>query len=534
MKRISTQASLALASLLALFLGGAPSFALTSALQDDGEQAEGEQDAESEEADEADEEQETWFAIVGGDVYTGNGGLLRGATILSKNGVIKAIGHDVYLPEGTETLDATGMRVYPGLIALEATSRISRGLFGSGSTEDAEPGEDELDPHLGLDDVGRTEVPAGWYGHVVIDDDAWSESAAAQKAGSDVSDSFDPFSQYLVLALATGITTAEQSDAAVKLKRGEIDDIVMHEKNLSTFSWSVRNPGSIRSTKEKFAAAAKYLRDYRLWEDRPDDRKEEKEPTRSGVDTSALRVLKGNTRARFNANEREDLLGIARFAQEYGFRPVIYGCREGWTVADELGRAGAFAVITPRDRRDKSEELLRPGGSSIENAAILHASGVQVAVIPANTSFDLGGITGRDLMHLPIEAAFAVRGGMTNEAALEALTVIPARILGVDHRVGTLEVGKDMDAIVTDGDILHYQTFVQYAVVAGKLGYDKQEEIFFAHIRPRPERVVDPGEEPVQEEAAAEGEDTAEDDAEEGDDAQGEDAGDEEGGDDEE
>jgi hypothetical protein len=65
--------------------------------------------------------------------------------------------------------------------------------------------------------------------------------------------------------------------------------------------------------------------------------------------------------------------------------------------------------------------------------------------------------------------------------------------------VGSLEVGKDCDAIVTDGDLLHYRTFVQYAVVDGKLAYDKEKELFFAHIRPRPalpesEKKLDKGE----------------------------------------
>jgi adenine deaminase len=106
-------------------------------------------------------------------------------------------------------------------------------------------------------------------------------------------------------------------------------------------------------------------------------------------------------------------------------------------------------------------------------------------------------------MHLPIEADFAVRGGLSEQAALEAITIVPARVLGVDHRVGSLEVGKDCDLVVTDGDILHYQTFVQYAVVEGKQVYDKSAELFFAHIRPHaettlaPEQRVDPGEEPA-------------------------------------
>jgi adenine deaminase len=119
----------------------------------------------------------------------------------------------------------------------------------------------------------------------------------------------------------------------------------------------------------------------------------------------------------------------------------------------------------------------------------------------------LMGIAGRDILHLPIEAGFAVRGGLSERAALEAMTIVPARALGVDHRVGSLEVGKDCDLIVTDGDLLHYETFVQYAVVEGKLVYDKQEELFFAHIRPRsdaglaPAERIDPGEEPAAEPA---------------------------------
>jgi imidazolonepropionase-like amidohydrolase len=208
--------------------------------------------------------------------------------------------------------------------------------------------------------------------------------------------------------------------------------------------------------------------------------------------------------AKFNSNDAGDLLGIARLAQTNKFRPVIGGCVEGWIVAEELGRAGAYAIITPRTRLDRTENLAHETGSSIENAAILHKAGVQVAVVPANTSIDMGGTSGRDLLHLPIEAGFAVRGGLSDKAALEAITIVPARLLGIDHRVGTLEVGKDADLVLTDGDILHYQTFVQYTVVGGEQVYDKEEEVFYAHIRPRAEVAVDAGEEVAQKAPAAE------------------------------
>lgn len=382
--------------------------------------------------DEEDEGEETYFAVIGGDVHTGTGAVLRGATVLARNGKIQQIGFDIDLPPDTKTLDATGLRVYPGLVAIS-----SRGLLGN--------------------------------------------------ATGDFQDTADPFSSRTILGLASGITTSGMSNAVVKLKRGSLKGLVVNERPFSTLSWSSRNAAGKRSLREKLVAASAYLRKYRDWEQEVKKNKELKEPPKKGVDTAVLGVLKGEVRAKFGANERDELLGIARLAQEFDFRPVIDGCQEGWTVAEELGRAGAFAIVTPRARVPKNEELARPGGSSIENAALLYRSGVSIAVTPANEGVDLGGIVGRDIMHLPIEAGFAVRGGLPEHAALAAITIVPARILGVSHRVGSLEVGKDCDVIVTDGDVLHYETFVQYAVIDGRLVYDKSKELFFAQIRPRPE-----------------------------------------------
>lgn len=410
------------------------------ALQEGGGEPAAKPDEKSGKKDESEDkkkkdEEERWFAVVHGDVYTGTGAVLRDATVLSRNGVIDSIGHEVDLPPGTETLDATGLRVYPGLVAINSV-----GLVGGGA--------------------------------------------------GDFADTVDPFNSRMVLALASGLTTTGQSNTALKLKRREIEGVVLREKFLSTVAYS----NGKREWIEKFDKAAKYLREYRDWEEKKKEQKDLKEPPATGVDSTARAILEGKVLARFNASTREDLLDVARLAQRYGFRPVIDGCVEGWTVADELGRAGAYAVITPRDRRDKEEQLVRPGGSSIENAAILHRSGVQICVTPATVGVDLGGIAGRDILHLAIEAGFAVRGGLSDQSALEAITIVPARILGVAHRVGSLEVGKDCDLIVTDGDVLHYQTLVQWTVVEGKIVYDKTQELYFAHIRPRPTAALAPEE----------------------------------------
>jgi hypothetical protein len=510
LSRTSTAPVLPGLAWLALFACGPLSLAAAQEegggdAQEGGAGKEGE--AEGEEEAVEDDVDAKWFAIVGGDVYTGSGAVLRGATVLSRNGVIHDIGHGVYLPEGTEKLDASGYRVYPGMVALGASARITRGLL-SGDVP-AESEEELLEDPLHA--VDRLHVDAHEGGLEPPPAEVESERdvlIVGAELRAEVADSFDPFNEYLVLALAAGITTVEQSDTPLKLKRREIEDVDIGAKHTFTLSWT-RGPGR-EQVREKLQKAAAYLRSYREWEAAGD--KKAPEPSKKNVDANYVRILRGDVLAQFQATEREELLGIARLAQEFRFRPVIVGCQEGWTVADELGRAGAFAIITPRAKQPKLEQLVRPGGTSIENAALLHSHGVQVAIIPENTSFELSGITGRDLLHLPIEADFAVRGGLPETAALAAVTLVPARILGVDHRIGTLEVGKDLDAIVTDGDLLHYETYVQYTVVSGKLVYDKEQEVFFAHIRPRPAKpALDPGEEEGAAEEAKPEEEAAED-----------------------
>jgi len=431
--------ALALAASL-VAVSARPAFAQDPAPQ---ESSEGEASkSKSEDAKESKEEH--WLAVVGGEVHTGTGAVLRGATVLAKNGKIEKIGYDLDVPPDAKTIDAKGMLVYPGIVAMS-----TQGIVGT--------------------------------------------------AGSDFEDTIDPFGQRLILGLSSGVTTTGVSGNAVKLRRFTIKDPVVREKLYSIFTWSDRNPSAKRTLKEKFQKAADYLRRFRDWEEKVKKDKELKEPARKDVDTTALAVLKNESMAKFTVNDRDEILGVARFAQEFGFRPIVEGCAEGWTVAEELGRAGAFAIVTPRERRQKDEQLAAEAGSSIQNAAILRKAGVQVAIVPASETIDLGGLVGRDILAIAIEAAFAVRGGLSNEAALEAITIVPARIMGISHRVGSLEVGKDCDLIVTDGDFLHYKTFVQYTVIDGKLAYDKEKELFFAHIRPRPvvappEKKLDKGE----------------------------------------
>ena len=476
--QIRPQASYLLAALALLPFAFAP-----SSLGQEGQEGAG-RAADEEKAD------DKYLALIGGDIFTGTGAVLRSANLLVKNGKIKEIGYDFHIPEQAQRIDVSGFRLYPGLVALAATSRITQGTLA------ADDPDLFLDPNLPERGLEAGADQGEWvedWGPRPSETEGESEPLAAPASDAEAKkkpqpakntiDDFDPFSQYMILTLAAGITTVEQADQAVKLRRNSIEEVLMNSGAFTSMSWS--GAEARRKLREDFTRAAEYLRLYREWQAKND--KAIPEPAKKGINATVQRVLQGEVKARFGLNDRDDLLSLARFAQEFGFRPLIDGAAEAWTVADELGRAGATVILTPRSRRSADELLNAEDGSSIESAALLHRAGVQVAVQASSGAIDLGGIAGRDLLALPIEAGFAVRGGLSNEAALQSITIVPARILGVDHRVGTLEVGKDADILVTDGDILHYETFVQWAIVYGDVVYDKQEELFYAHIRPRAE-----------------------------------------------
>jgi hypothetical protein len=396
--------------------------------------AEGQGSSTNEEPTETEAEGEL-LALQGGDVYTVTQGVLRGATVLVRGKKISRVGHGFELPPGTKVYDVTGLRVYPGLVALD-----SRGLLGS---------------------AGKIE------------------------------DTADPFNYQMVLGLSAGVTSARQGNAVVKLTRGDLEGLVVREGvgvSLSTgsnsYSSGFQQRESVRAALRK---AASYVKAFDEWAERQSKKINEKDkaPSSAGVNKDFVKLLRHQEAAFANVDDAANLRAYARLAEEFGFHLVIEGCSEGWTLADELGRAGVTAIVTPRNTfREPSEELNRPNGYSIENAGKLYRSGVDVLVAPLSGGIGLGGIAGRDLLNLTMEAAFAIRGGLPQDAALEAMTIGAARLLGVAQRVGSIERGKDADLIVLDGDLFDYRSFVQYAFVDGKLRYEKNAETFFSHIRP--------------------------------------------------
>jgi len=384
--------------------------------------------------DKKEEKKDTHFYLKGGDLYTVTGPVLKNTDLLIKNGKIMRIGSANELPDGCEVLDVTGYRVYPGLVAVGSSMIIG---YGSGSPENT----------------------TNMYG------------------------------MYMTLGLAGGLTTAVTGNSVAKLSYGSLEGMLVKTNLFYMLKYSRRSPSSRSALRADLDKVRKYLRELDEYNvKKSSGQKDLKEPDKSwlkGKYDQYLKLIKGEMTARIRARSAQDIRDVCNLASRYGLKVVIEGAMEGWTIPGELGRAGVQAILTPRDKSYASKKVNRPTGSSIENAKILHDHGVNFAIITRGKSISLGGITGRDLMTLPMEAAFAVRGGLPEKDAIESITIDAARILGLDKRIGSIETGKDADLIVCDGDLLHYNTMVQWTLVDGKVVYDKEKEPLLAHIRPR-------------------------------------------------
>lgn len=379
-----------------------------------------------------------YFAVVGAIIHTVTGPVVHGGTVLCKDGKILSIGADIVVPEEAQKIEADGLHLYPGLVAFR-----SSGLIGSGDPQKSQ----------------------------------------------------DPFALGTVMGLAAGITSTWNGSRVGKLVRRGLEDLTIRKKAFTSISYTSRNPGGKRELRKALEKVQEHLRKLERHAEEKKENPDAKAPDDKwirGVYATARTLLKGEGIALTRVSTITDLRQVCALARRFGFELLIEGAEEAWIDPSVIARTGASVVLTPRARRDADENRNQSSGSSIENARILHEHGIPVAIRPSGTAIALWGLAGRDLGHLPMEAAFAVRGGLSEAAAIEAITIEPARILGVADRIGSIEVGKDADFIVTDGDLLSYLTHVRWSVINGKVQYDKMEEGLLDHIRPGGDETPEP------------------------------------------
>jgi imidazolonepropionase-like amidohydrolase len=187
-----------------------------------------------------------------------------------------------------------------------------------------------------------------------------------------------------------------------------------------------------------------------------------KQPTIEPKTAALADVVTGKTPAIFNAYRADDIDTAIRIGTEFHLKYMLASVAEGYLIRDRIKQAGVpclvGAIMQPL-------ESLETANATYENAALLQQVGIPVSIMTGHVQYVP---KSRVLL---FEAAIAATNGLGMEPALRAITISPAKILGIDDRVGSLSKGKDADAVVFDGDPFEYTSHVQQVLIQGAVTY---------------------------------------------------------------
>jgi imidazolonepropionase-like amidohydrolase len=396
-------------------------------------------------------------AIVGGRIVPVAGEPVDGGTVLIEAGKIAAIGGPGFaVPDGAEVVDAAGKWVLPGFIDAHAH-------------------------------VGVSEEAEGWAGRDV------NEMTNPVTAYVRALDAINPADQGFRDAIEGGVLAVNINPgsgnpiggqtAAVKCWGRTVDEMVLREP-AGLKSALGENPKRVYGEKDKtpstrlgtagvireaFVRAGNYLASRAAAEAGPDaDRK----PVDRDLNLEAIgRVLRGEIPWRQHCHRADDIATAIRLAREFGYDLVIDHGTEAHMLADLIAAESIPVVIGPLFTSRSKVELRN---RSLANPGRLAAAGVMIAITTDHPVVPI-----HFLIH---QATLAVKEGLDRDVALRAVTINPARILGVAGRIGSLEPGKDADLVIWSGDPLDVMSRAERAYLDGReiyaYDYGRHEGVF--------------------------------------------------------
>jgi len=387
----------------------------------------------------------------GATVYPISGPAIEHGVVVVNGAKIAAVGPEgkTPIPPNAKVIDVTGKIIMPGIV--DSHSHIGIGSLPSvQANADVNEGSGPLQPQLRA------------------------------------MDAIYPADPRIRMATAGGVTTANimpgsgnvigGQTAYVKLRGTTIEDMLIPGALGGLKMANGENPkhygarGQAPMTRMEEAALARreYIKaeEYKAkWDDYNKKvaagDKDSKAPERDLAMEPLVQVLEGKRIVQHHTHRADDIMTVVRLADEFHFRVVIHHGTEAYKVADELAKRHIPVTLTVVDSPGGKLEAIN---MNLEEAAILDKAGVKIAI---NTDDDIN--SSRFLLR---EAALAVRGGLSRETAMKALTINGAEILDLQNRVGTLDPGKDADLIVLSGDPFSVYTKVLQTWIEGQKVYD--------------------------------------------------------------
>ena len=380
-------------------------------------------------------------------------GNIEHGSILIRDGKIAEVGADLKVPDGAMVIDANGQYVMPGIIDCHSHIAIDGGVNeGSISVSSMANIADVLNP----DDLS------------IYDDLAGGVTVANVLHGS-----ANPIGgQTVVIKLRWGKPASqlpfEGALPGIKFALGE-------NPKRSNFTpppgVEPRYPATRLGVEETIRAAFIEAREYkREW----DDYKQKKAagnqnlipPRRDEKLEPLVEVLEGKRYVHSHCYRADEILMLIRVANEFGFKVRTFQhVLEGYKVADEIAASGAGGSTFSDWWAYKMEAF----DAIPYNAALMTDRGVIVSINSDDAE---------EARHLNQEAAKGMKyGGLSANDALKLITLNPAIQLGIDNRVGSIDVGKDADLAIFNHDPLSVYAVVQKTLIDGQVYFDRQHDI---------------------------------------------------------
>jgi imidazolonepropionase-like amidohydrolase len=394
----------------------------------------------------------------------------KNGPLVLRNATLYAVPGDAPIPNGT-LIVADGKVVYAGLAAgqpAEFRDAAGRDLGGAVII----PGMVDTHSHVGI--WPRPHVPANQDGN---------ETSGPVQGSGRALDAISPDDPGVRMAVAGGITTANIMPGSANVIGGQTVYVKFRGRTVEEMRVAGKLPdgtvilgglkmangenpkgygrrGQAPFTRMKVASLQRgeFVRAREYMQKKAAG----KEVDRDLALEPLVEVLEKKRTVHFHCHRADDILTAVRIAEEFGFELVLQHATEAFRIADILAAKKLPASLTLIDSPGGKAETI---GLLEENAAILEKAGVVVAI---NTDDSI-----TESRFFLRTGAIAVRGGMSETAALKAMTLTPARLMHLDHRIGSLEKGKDADFVVLSGPPFSAYTQVLQTYIDGKTVFDR-------------------------------------------------------------
>lgn len=383
--------------------------------------------------------------IRGGRVLTVTKGSLAKGDVLIRNGKIAMIAPNISPPPGTTIIDATGKVVMPGIV----DAHIHRGSFATNE------GTDSITAEVRIADVLNPNAK-----------NLWQALAGGETSGLILHGSANAIGGQSQVAKLKYGRPAEQMPVpdAPRMIKFALGENVTRSGSSGTNA-STRFPrtrmGVQALYRRAFTDAKAYMAAWERWEKAG---KQGVSPRRDLRLEALADILRGRIWVQCHSYRADEMLMMVRLSQEFGFKiGAMQHALEGYKIAPELAKAGVGVSIFVDNWSFKIE-----GYDAIPyNAMICSKAGV-------NVSINTDGVSGAPA--IAIDAAKTMRyGGLSEQQALALVTINPAKQLGIAHRVGSLEVGKDGDVTIWDGHPLSVYSRCEMSLIEGEVYFQRRD-----------------------------------------------------------